>query len=90
MGWSFFVLMTFSLFGLVIINDFNIKGITLIPCKTDTPLPVNVEAVQITSASFKCFQPIARGQTQILNLPGGINHSKFSQCTLLNRFRQFF
>ena len=50
----------------MIINDFNIIGVTAFPCKTNAPLIIDTDAELPLSLTFKCFQLIARWLSKVL------------------------
>jgi hypothetical protein len=57
MGASFFADMTFAS---VIVHDFDVVGIALVPTETDPPLGIDPDAELPDSGSSELLQPIAR------------------------------
>jgi hypothetical protein len=74
----------------VIVDYFNMSGISVFPGKTDAPLAVNANAVLTLSVSFQGFQPIRGRNPQVFNGGASMQHFELSECNLLNIIRQSF
>jgi hypothetical protein len=68
----------------VIINDFNLMGVSVHPFETDSPLLIDADAVLSLSASPECFQPVPRRNPQILKANRGIQKLQFMERSLLD------
>ena len=68
----------------MVIRDLNIKCITMFPFKTNSPLIVNSNAVLTFPVTAQFFKSICRRDSQIIDVNGVVNHTKFSQSHLLN------
>lgn len=55
----------------MIIDNFNIVGIIVLPDKTETELVIDSYAILTSPVTFKTFQPIPWGALQILQGLGG-------------------
>lgn len=51
--------------SLVIVNNLNIIGITIVPSKTDSPLLIDADAVLPLAISLQCFQVVAGRAVEI-------------------------
>jgi hypothetical protein len=56
----------------MIIHDFNVVGVTLVPKKADAPLVVDADAMLPFSIALQRFQTIARRSLQITQFGGEI------------------
>lgn len=65
--------------SLVIINDFNVVGIAIMPAKTDAPLIIDADAVLSLSVTREYFQTIARRDSQFTNLRNLIQMIKLAK-----------
>jgi hypothetical protein len=72
----------------VVINDFNIEGIALVPQKTDSPLIINSYAVLTNAFSAKRLQPIGGWHAQVIQGSGIADHPQFPPSNLLDILRQ--
>jgi hypothetical protein len=61
----------------MVICDFNILSASVCPSEAEAPLPVNTDAVLSGSIPFKRFQPIARRNSQIIEICGNFKLSQF-------------
>jgi hypothetical protein len=62
----------------VIIHDFYIVGVAIVPDKANTPLIVDTYAVLPCSIAFQCFQMITRRRPQITKFGGNIQLAQLS------------
>jgi hypothetical protein len=74
----------------MVINDFNIICIALYPGETDAPLIVDADAVLSFPIPAESFQSISRRYAKVIDAGSSIDHSKFSQGSLLNGLWQLF
>ena len=75
--------------GSVVIYDFYIACIAVLPFKTDTPLVVDPDAVLTGTSPLEGFQPVARRHPQRVQIRSGIDHQQFAARDALNVVRQF-
>jgi len=68
----------------MIINDFNIKGVTVSPLETNAPLIIDSNAMLPASISRKLLKAIARRYPQVFQDFGCIQDFKFSTSGSLN------
>lgn len=68
----------------MVVHNFNVKGIAILPDKADAPLFVNADTVLPGSVSFQGFQPVSRRHAQIVYGSGIVNHFQFAQGRTLN------
>ena len=52
----------------MVIDDFDIKCMSIRPAKTDPPLVVDADAVLALAVAFQRFQPVSGRRTQVLEL----------------------
>jgi hypothetical protein len=50
----------------VVINDLDVRGVTILPCETDSPLVVNPDTVLTTPPALEFLQAIARRDAKVL------------------------
>lgn len=63
----------------MIVHNLNIEGITPLPAKTYTPLPINPDTVLPLPITMQLFQPIPRWYAQCVNIASCIEHIQFTQ-----------
>lgn len=73
----------------MIIDDFNIKGIATFPCKTDSPLLIDTNAVLPAPVALQFLQKVGRRHSQCFEDGCSVKHFKFYCGRTLNRLRQF-
>jgi hypothetical protein len=56
----------------VVVDDFNIKSISIFPAKTDTPLVIDPDTMLPSSVASESFQPIPRGAPQVTQIDSAI------------------
>ena len=71
----------------MIVHDFDIERIPIIPGETDSPLLVDVDAVLSLAIAAKLFEPIARIR-EVAQFPCLANKSQLSECRALDILRQ--
>ena len=59
-------------FSLVVINNFNIKGVAILKAEAYAPLFVNTDTPLPCAIMNQRFQPVGRRKEQILNARGPI------------------
>jgi len=73
----------------MVIHNFHLSGITLMPDKANPPLVIYTNPVLTGAAAFECFQPITRWCQQILQTPGPVQVFQLAPRRVLNVWRQF-
>ena len=73
---------------LVVINDFDIMRIALLPSKTDPPLIVDANAVLPHSITGELLESVTRRHAQVLQRGGRVELDQFSQRDTMDRLRQ--
>lgn len=68
----------------MIIYDFDLFRIILLPDKADSPLVINPQAMLSLASPFQGFQPIGRRKTQILQINRGVECVQSHERSLLN------
>ena len=63
----------------MVVNDLDVMRITVVPAETHTPLLVDANAVLPGSLAFQLLQPIARGNSDIVELLRRVDGNEFSQ-----------
>jgi hypothetical protein len=61
----------------VVVSDFNIKGVSLFPSETDSPLIVDADTVLARTITLQRFQTVAWWDPQILQLDSIFKEPKF-------------
>jgi hypothetical protein len=74
---------------MMIVHYFYLVSVSAAPFETDTPLVVDADTVLAGSVSSKLFQPVGRGNTQIIQGCGIVQHAQFPQRHLLDVSRKF-
>ena len=78
---------SFGPLGLVIICDLDFVGIARLPSKTHPVLGVDPNAVLVVRGTTESFQPIARGNGQVPQVPYAIDLVKFPSGDVPQRSR---
>ena len=73
----------------MIVNNFNLKNLTITPRKTNPPLIIDPDAVMPFPVSFQGFQPVAGGNAQIVQRHRPVEHPQFPQGNALQVLGQF-
>ena len=68
----------------MVIDDFDVMRIVVVPAEADAPLLVNSNAVLAFSVAAESFEVIARRYSESFDLSDSGNDSKLIQCSLLN------
>lgn len=72
----------------MVINNFDLMSITILPAKTDPPLLVDSDAPLAAAITLQGFQAIARWHEQRPQVDRGIEHTEFAASQPLNILRQ--
>ena len=72
----------------MIIGNFNLLSISIPPHKTYSPLVIDPDAMLAFAVTLQGFEPIGRGNTQIIQRLGIVEHTQFAPGNLLNVPRQ--
>jgi hypothetical protein len=62
----------------VVIDDFEVEGIAALEAKTYAPLVVDADALAFLAVALQFFQSVLRGNTQIIDARGTVQHLQFS------------
>lgn len=68
----------------MIVNNFDLVRIVLLPAEADAPLVVNPNAPLAAAAAFQSFQPRAGECSQVSQPPGIVQHTQLPQCYSLH------
>jgi len=72
----------------VVIHNLHIKGIALLPDKTDPPLVIDADAVLARPVTLQSFQSVGGWYAQIIQVPGVVQHAQLTPGKLLDCLRQ--
>jgi hypothetical protein len=61
----------------MVVDDFNVVGVAMLPDKADPPLIVDAYAVLTRAVALQGFQPVTRRYAQILDAPSPVEVEKF-------------
>lgn len=64
-------------------------GITFYPFEADAPLVIDADAVLSFASACQALKAICRGDSQIIQILGVVEHTQFSQGNLLDIRRKF-
>lgn len=73
----------------MVIDNFNMIGVSLIPDETDSPLIIYTDAVASLSVAPERFKMIRRRDAQIIQRSGIIDHPQLHPCLSLYISGQF-
>ena len=59
----------------MIINDFDVDGISIVPLKTDAPLAIDSDAVLTCTVAEKTFEAVGWWNAQVLDSCGPVQHT---------------
>lgn len=71
----------------MVVHDFHIIRIAILPAKANTPLLIDAYAVLAPPIAVQLFQPIGRGYAQRTQVGCGIEHPQFPHGHALNILR---
>jgi hypothetical protein len=72
----------------MVIDNFNVPRLTLVPSKAYPPLVIDADAMLSRAVAVKSFQAIARQRSQIVQPVGRIDGQKLCTGSALNLVRQ--
>ena len=72
----------------MVVDNLDVVGVTISPCKTDSPALIDPNAVLSHSIPPQLFQAIGRGYLQIVEGTSVVEHAQFTQGDLLDFGRQ--
>ena len=62
----------------MVIDYLDVMGAIRFPNKANAPLVIHTDAVLALPISLECLKAIARGNPEILDILGGVQHAQFS------------
>jgi hypothetical protein len=68
----------------VVIDNPDLAALAILPNKTNPPLIVDADAVPALAVSLQHFQPVGRGNAQVIEPMRVVQHPQFSPRNLLN------
>lgn len=68
----------------MVIHNFHIKGISVLPLEANPPWVIHPDAVPAGAVTFHCFQMVAIRNPQIIQRPRLMQHQQFPPGHLLN------
>ena len=68
----------------MVVDDLDVIGIIIVPCKADTPLVVDPDTMLAFPVTMQCFQVIGRRNPQGFKEARGIEHLEFNNRRPLN------
>jgi hypothetical protein len=72
----------------VVLDDLDVVGVTIVPYKADAPAVIDPDAILSRSIPCELFEAIGRGDLQIRESMGIVEHAQFPQGHLLDVRRQ--
>lgn len=72
----------------MVIDDLDVVGVTIAPYKADAPTVIDPNAILSCSIPSELFEAIGRGDLQIREGMGIVEHAQFPQGHLLDVRRQ--
>jgi hypothetical protein len=60
----------------MIITNFNVKSVSVLPAEAYSPLVVYADTVLAFAFSFQLFEPVTRGNAQIVDPLSGIQYQE--------------
>lgn len=74
----------------MVIGDFDVVGIAILPAEADAPLLIDSDTKLSTSITFEGFETVCGWNLQILQIDRPADHGKLIQGPLLDVDRQAF
>lgn len=68
----------------VVINDLDVKGVSVFPDETDTPLIVDPDAVLPRAVAAEPLEAVARRNQKVLERLSAVKDQQLSQCNSLD------
>lgn len=72
----------------MVIHNFHVVGISVVPAKTNAPLVVDSDAVLASAIAFQRFEPISRRRQQLSNFCGCMKNEQLSTRDTLDVLRK--
>src|SRR5215471_15388193 len=72
---------------LMVIGDFHVVRVAVLPDEANAELIVNPNAVLALTVALQRFQPVARRRLEIVECVGRMHHSKFAERDALDRLK---
>jgi len=69
----------------MVVCYFNIIGVSVFPEKADSPLIVDPDTVLPLAISLQGFETVARGDPEVLKVPGSVKIQELSTCNPFDR-----
>jgi hypothetical protein len=63
----------------MVVDDFNIQDMTVIPAETNSPLVIHSNAMLSFPITLESFEPIRRRNSEIIQTFGGIQHRELAK-----------
>lgn len=73
----------------MIIHDFNVVRVPILPPKTEAPLLIDPDAVLSMAVAPQSIEPVAGWHTQVIQVHDGIQHPQFTHGGPLDVLWQF-
>ena len=71
----------------MIVGDFDLVALAIVPHEADAPLVVDPDAVLTRPLPLQGFQAIRRRNAQVVESLGRVEHSQLPACKYLNLIR---
>jgi hypothetical protein len=68
----------------MIIHDFHVPGVAIVPAKADSPLVVHANAVLAQPVVLERLKTISRRRPEFVQRPGGIEDEQLASCNPLD------
>lgn len=68
----------------VVIYDFNVFNVSVVPCEADSPFVIDSDAMLTLPVTLERFQTVAGGNPQVIEDCGPVQHSQLPKGTPLN------
>jgi hypothetical protein len=72
----------------MVINDFNVKGIAIVPFKANPPLFIYFDAALTFPIAFQQLQMVCRRNSQVVYYACPVQHAELSKSHALNIIRK--
>ncbi len=72
----------------MVIDDFDVVGVAIFPCETDSPLIIYPNTVLPGPIVFHFFQSIARRYSQFVDSTRVVQHTELPSCSILDIGRE--
>jgi hypothetical protein len=68
----------------VVVNDLDVKGVSVFPDETDAPLIIDPDAVLPRTVAAEPLEAVARGNQKVLERLSAVKDQQLSQCSSLD------